>query len=152
MKSETQQDEFRNQLIIALKSDSQLIPDGHGYYLPEYYYHMGFPIEFVDLHVRKHESDGTYKGTIYKDNFTKTRHYVVGVDNLEMLESIAELFNLKIPFFYGRGRKALALVRAINSYITITPDPSLSNCQINVKNRENTSDDQSDIPHHRSCN
>lgn len=111
------QKEIKKQIEKALKENFQLEKDGHGIYLPEYYYQIGFPPEFVDKFVKEHYSDGTIKGTIHSDG--KTKQVAIGVYNLDILQALAELFELKTPFFFGRGRMADAIIDALKTHLGV---------------------------------
>ncbi len=109
--------ELKSQIVESLKSDFNLEPDGHGIYLPEYYYQLGLPPEFVDQFIKTHQSDGTLKGTIH--NKGETKAVAIGVYNLDLLRGIANLLGLRYPFYFGRGREADAIIEALKKYLGV---------------------------------
>lgn len=103
--------EIKNQIENSLRQNFDLEPDGHGIYLPEYYYNIGIPPEFVDQFIKEHHSDGTIKGTIHNNGVRKS--VAIGVYNLDLLRGIANLLGLNYPHYFGRGREADAIVNAL---------------------------------------
>ncbi len=109
--------EIRNQIADSLRQNFGLEPDGHGIFLPEYYYNIGLPPEFVDQYIKEHRSDGTIKGTIHNNGVTKS--VAIGVYNLDLLRGIASLFQLNYPHYFGRGREATAIIEALKNNLGV---------------------------------
>lgn len=108
---------WKNLIIEALTRDFSLEADGHRVNKPEYYYQLGFPIEFVDQFIKDIQSDGSIKGTIFTDG--KPREITSRViHNLDFLYGIAN--ELGITYNSdggGRGWQARDLVKLIKEKI-----------------------------------
>jgi hypothetical protein len=78
-----------------------------GYELPE---------EFVLPLCKTHKSDGSWKGSITSPD-GKILATVQGVENLELVKALAELFDVKYQFYFGRGTQARAIVNALHNFV-----------------------------------
>jgi len=90
--------------------------DGHTLFYPKFFTDMGFDSEFVNKFTHEHESDGSHKGSIYKDG--KRVEKVAGVYVLDFAYGVAYDIgadtgpaNRKM----GRGFQAQELAVAINN-------------------------------------
>lgn len=84
--------------------------------MPEHYYELEFPIEFVDQFVKNHESDDSIVATIYKKDGSK-KETAYGVWNLSFLYGLVDLFNLDYERVYGRGANAEECVRVLKVHM-----------------------------------
>jgi len=140
-----QKQELKQQTITALKKNFELEGDGHTMFNPEYYTKMGLPKELVDKNIKVHKSDGSWKGSFWKDegkalvvmaeirSLPKNKSIpdklskrfaevyqpeLKGVYNLDFLYSVCEVLEIKTDNpFIGRGFQAQHLVEKIKAFI-----------------------------------
>jgi len=113
--------ELKEQILTVMKTWSdekwESLIDGHGiFHASDYTDIFNLPKEFVEPLDKTHKSDGSWTGS----NTTpdgKILATVEGVYNLELLESLKELFHIKTRFYYGRGRNAEQIVKALRELV-----------------------------------
>ena len=90
--------------------------DGHSIYSPQIFLDIGFDAAFVKQFTSEHDSDDTYKGSIFKDG--KRVASLEGVYALDFAYGVAEDIGadqLAALHMRGRGFQAQALAVAINT-------------------------------------
>ena len=137
----------KERIAKILKSgDFVLEADGWTQYEPEYFYEAGFPEEFIEPLITTFKSDGSWKGSLWKDQdralvvLAKIREYKTvdeipdeivkefdevyipvahGVYYLDFLYALAELYGVEKAgaAFIGRGFRASAYKDAIEKAI-----------------------------------
>ena len=140
---------LKERVTEILKSgDFELEADGWTQYAPEYFYKSGFPKEFIDPLVTTFKSDGSWKGSLWKDQnralvvLAKIREYenvddipedivqewnevfiaeATGVYYLEFLYALAKLYGVEEAgaSFNGRGFRASAYKDAIETAVKV---------------------------------
>lgn len=139
---------MKQELIKALKALSKEqwedLEDGHGTFKPKFYTEMGFPDHFVKNHMTEIVSDGTWKGSLWKDQdkaiaviaeirsipkgkpipedlekrFTEVYiPKVTGINNLDFLFGLCDAVKVHTgnPFI-GRGFQARHLVGVLQNF------------------------------------
>ena len=120
------------------------LEDGHGTFKPKFYIKMGFPDDFVNNHITEIVSDGTWKGSLWKDQdkaiaviaeirsipkgkpipedlekrFTEVYiPKVTGINNLDFLFGLCNAVKVdpENPFI-GRGFQARHLVEVLQNF------------------------------------
>lgn len=111
---------FKDALTKVLKKlsdeDWTALSSGHDLYKPSFYIEKGFAESFVWHFVREHKSDGTWKGSITTPD-GKILATVFGVNNLEFLIGLRDIFALKPTFLFGRGSYAREIIRHLEAEV-----------------------------------
>lgn len=89
--------------------------DGHTIFAPDVFLRGGFSERFVFENTRTFESDGSLKGTIWKDGEAQPK--VTGVYQLALLESLLAVLDLPYPTAMGRGSRARQATASILAYL-----------------------------------
>lgn len=89
-----------------------VVGDGHTLFAPSFY-EPYFDVKAMGL-VRRHQSDGTPKGTIFCNGEPVAE--LEAVYNLEFLEQLAELLGLPRARSLGRGFAAREIVDSIKAW------------------------------------
>ena len=88
--------------------------DGHGLFKPSLFEKV--PEEWLKDSVRAFESDGTGKGSIFRDG--KVLNKVTGIYSLDILGRVVNDLHLKAESMMGRGFQARAYTKAIREALT----------------------------------
>ena len=140
---------LKERVTEILKSgDFELEADGWTQYAPEYFYKSGFPEEFIEPLIATFKSDGSWKGSLWKDQnralvvLAKIREYenvddipdeivkefdevyipvAQGVYYLDFLYALAKLYGVEEvgASFNGRGFRASAYKDAIETAVKV---------------------------------
>jgi hypothetical protein len=106
----------RENLLAALRESRLMLEtlngDGHGVYAPEWYTDRGWSAEMISGITFTHRSDGTYKGSIWREDGTMIAE-IRGVYSLTFHEAVAEILGITDHEpMNGRGFRAQAVARA----------------------------------------
>lgn len=112
----SKEDEWKKEITLLLSQNFVLDANGHSIYLPEHYYELGFPTEFVDQFVKNHDSDDSFTGTIFNNDGTK-KEIAYGVWNLDFLYGLVDIFDLHYDGVTGRGENAKECVRVLKEHM-----------------------------------
>jgi hypothetical protein len=145
---ETESDLWRKQIGDLLKSGKYILKrDGWSMPPPEYFIAAGFPADFIEPLVETIKSDGTWKGSLWKDQVralnviskmqalpqdTKlddipydlvrefSQVYIAeqeGIYYLTFLRGLEQLFGLKARGCLGRGSQASEIIKVIHEHL-----------------------------------
>jgi len=90
--------------------------DGHGILDPQALVDAGLPAEVADQLTVVHRSDGTPKGTLYRNG--QPASAIEGVYGLHLLEFLAGALGVEYRRCLGRGSQACAIQQAIQDLLT----------------------------------
>ncbi|MCK5600922.1 hypothetical protein KAR91_03575 [Candidatus Pacearchaeota archaeon] len=91
------------------------LEDGHELFKPEHYTKMGFPLDYAEKFVRNFKSDGTPKGTIFRDG--KVVAELNGIYNLQFVQGLCRTLDISYASKMGRGFQARECVRALQEAV-----------------------------------
>jgi len=89
--------------------------DGHTIFAPDHYYEAGLSKKFVKKYIRRHHSDGSYKGDIFKDG--KIVESLTGVYELSILEGLCYALHVEHEEKMGRGTQARVCASALIKFL-----------------------------------
>lgn len=87
--------------------------DGHTIWDPSIL--KNFPEDIQNRFIRKHKSDGSYKGSIWNEG-TMVKE-LQGIYGLQLLQTICNDLNLEYEGKIGRGFQAQVCTEAINNWL-----------------------------------
>jgi len=107
-----------NKLIEFVREDGG---DGHSIWKSSMFTDMGFAAK--DLPIRKHTSDGSYKGTVFGHDGKPIEP--TGVYGLDFMYQLARFLGVTFPSFMGRGFQARAIQSAVLAELTKRVEPGV---------------------------